>query len=432
MIVKNKFIEFSSFLLIILMLILLFISSIRITYNDFSLKSYSEHIIVIGVLGLIVYIVSKIKNFKFSKYEIIIIILSFLACLSLVNAINVDVAIWGMVNRYEGLLVILSYYVLILLASNINSKCYLKIIVTCILIVGIINLIYGFIQKGLINITSFDIINSHYRYATGFNGNHMSFGSLMSLCLPVVLGIYLKSNKLFVNIVCCLLIFAFSIGVILSGTMSIFVGIFVVCMIILIDFIIKLSKRNFNDVKYLFLKFCSLFVICFIALIIGTKFNTDLKNDILSIFNEGSDIINGNVSDEFGTGRIHIWKNTIPKIKDNYLTGIGVDNFYYAFNPPLIDITSGGYVAKAHNDYLQKMLCEGVFSGCVFIVFLLYVFVSSIKKNKNGVHYGLLLAFVCYSVQAFFNISVIRVAPIYFIVIGLLIGYNRNIEINEK
>ena len=37
------------------------------------------------------------------------------------------------------------------------------------------------------------------------------------------------------------------------------------------------------------------------------------------------------------------------------------------------------------------------------------------------------MAFTCYSVTAFFNISVIRVAPVYFVVIGLLLG-----KVSEK
>ena len=77
------------------------------------LKDYSNYLILIGILGLIIYIVSKIKNFKFNKYEIIIIFLMTLSYASLINCLDLNTALFGMINRYEGLFVILTYYILI-------------------------------------------------------------------------------------------------------------------------------------------------------------------------------------------------------------------------------------------------------------------------------------------------------------------------------
>jgi len=63
----------------------------------------------------------------------------------------------------------------------------------------------------------------------------------------------------------------------------------------------------------------------------------------------------------------------------------------------------------------------------VFIIFILIIFFKGLKKDLSPKYYGLFLAFIGYSVQAFFNISVTRVAPIYFIIMGCLIK-----EINSE
>ena len=165
------------------------------------------------------------------------------------------------------------------------------------------------------------------------------------------------------------------------------------------------------------------FVLVFLSY---TNFYPSIKNDILTLFGQTKNVIvESKVDDSYGSGRIFIWKNTIEKIKEAPITGYGIDNFAHAFNNNLF--LDKRLVDKAHNDYLQKALCEGIISGLVFVVFLLIIFFKRVFKNLSPIYYGLLLAFTGYSIQAFFNVSFINVAPIYFIIIGLLVG-----DLDEK
>ena len=95
--------------------------------------------------------------------------------------------------------------------------------------------------------------------------------------------------------------------------------------------------------------------------------------------------------------------------------------FYYAFTPRLIDPVSSFQVDKAHNDYLQRLLCESIFSLIIYIVFLTVLFFDDLKE-KNLFYKCIFLGFFAYIVSIFFNISVIRVAPIYWIIVGLLMS----------
>ena len=155
---------------------------------------------------------------------------------------------------------------------------------------------------------------------------------------------------------------------------------------------------------------------------------THLREDILELKKETTSIKEGEVTDNFGTGRIYIWKNTLEKIQENYLFGVGIDNFSLAFDNSLIDGISGFMVDKAHNEYLQIMLCEGVIKGILYIVFLLIIFFKNLVKKKDKLTFALFLSFTCYCIQAFFNISVTRVFPLFFIILGLLISDSYNLR----
>ena len=154
-------------------------------------------------------------------------------------------------------------------------------------------------------------------------------------------------------------------------------------------------------------------------------------DDVVRFSHETSEIVSGNVDDNYGTFRIFIWRNTLKVVPKYLVHGVGIDNFYNAFDEPLFLKFGDNYIEyydKAHNEYLQKLVCEGIFSCLTYIVMLFVIFVKSIKYVFDYDDYiiiSLFFAFVGYCVQAFFNISVIHVAPLFYIVCGLLCGRER-------
>ena len=132
--------------------------------------------------------------------------------------------------------------------------------------------------------------------------------------------------------------------------------------------------------------------------------------------------------DQNGTGRIYIWKVALKNAPKYLLTGIGIDQFFYINDGKIIyDPITGNAIDKAHNEYLQILLTEGIFKCITYIVFLLWIFFKGVyviikSKKIDPLLLGLFLSFTAYCVQAFFNISVTRVAPIFFIIGGLLLA----------
>ena len=115
--------------------------------------------------------------------------------------------------------------------------------------------------------------------------------------------------------------------------------------------------------------------------------------------------------------------------------GVGYDNlgfaypnkktevYYYITNNEIVkeEISGGPYVDNAHNVYLHILVASGILGLIPLLILLLYTFIHALGSN-NKLIIILLGGFVAYSIQAFTNISVIEVAPIYYIIIGLILS----------
>lgn len=422
---KNKIMELLSFLFIAFFLILMSNSVIKTIYGDISLMTYSKYIYICGGVGLLLYISSKIKNFKFNKYEIIVFVMIILSCLSLLNAIDINIAIFGKYNRYEGLLVWLSYYIFLLNAMNIKNKYYLLIIIILISTYAIYNTVYGLYQVGVLPKPSYLRIASPGTQASGFLGHPNFFGSLSCIFYGLVLGIFIKVKFGWKKYLLAILLLIANLCVIINCSMSAIVGAIVINVVCLIQIIVSIIKKQNNAWPSLGSLIIGIASFVLVFYVYGIN-HTNIKNDTMVLFNQAKDVVvDKNLDDNYGTGRMYIWKNTIEKIKEAPITGYGIDNFAEVFDHKLI-VNSREVADKAHNDYLQKALCEGIIAAIIFIVFLLIIFFKGAFSKLSPIYYGLFMSFTCYSVQAFFNISFINVAPIYFIIIGLLISALKN------
>lgn len=144
----------------------------------------------------------------------------------------------------------------------------------------------------------------------------------------------------------------------------------------------------------------------------------------------------------FGSNRGYIWSRTLPLLKNAILLGYGPDTFPIIF--PQYDYIGklkyygigGIFVDKAHNMYLQTAMNSGVVSLLAMLAIFGVYFISSMKvylKEKfNSLlsHAGLacFAAFCGYAVSGLFNDSVISVAPVFWVLLGLGIGINLQLQ----
>lgn len=149
-----------------------------------------------------------------------------------------------------------------------------------------------------------------------------------------------------------------------------------------------------------------------------------------------------------GSSRGYIWSRTIPLLKNCILIGYGADTFAYVF--PQQDFLAKYYsyaegfhitVDKPHNLYLQIFISNGLIALIAFLGICLFYLADSFrlyalrKEYRIEQIYGaaVMLAVVGYLAAGMFNDSVVSVAPMFWILLGVgcaLNTINRRLDKN--
>ena len=397
---------------------------LRLSYQNLSIS----YILFLLFNIVLIVLMNVYKKVKFDVKDIFLILLVLCGIISVIFSKDSSISLYGCWKRFEGFFQLLYYYSLLYLSSVVITKKFKKWIVSFILGFGLIHVFVAYLQV----YDAWKFIPIPYGVigmGQGLITNPNFFGSYMVLCLGISCGIYLFfEGKLLKRFLLLLVCMSFYAGLLMSSAMSGMVGFFVIILFLIIYFVylcIKRIKVKNNIISYSILSL-SLIIVSLFFILTG---KTMMFGDISKFSGQAADMMKGGYSDDYGSFRFYIWRNTIKIVPRYMLHGAGIDCFYDAFDEPLVmkySDTEMEYYDKAHNEYLQKLVCEGVVSCGSYLILLLLIFISSLKRifsEHSCLVIGLLLGFVGYCVQAFFNISVIEVAPLFWIVCGLL--YNR-------
>lgn len=427
--VVDKFSEYINYFLIFSIIVLFFRNFIC-----GHTSSYQYNIILwILIIPLLIIYLYKIKNkeIKIDKYDIIMYIFFFFLMLSTIFSIHIRVSTIGSVGRNEGLLSFIAYILVFLNAKGIKDEKMVKRIINCLLVFGIIQFIYCVFQVFF----RFDFIKVFSLYgirymASGFIGNPNFLGSIVVILLSLSTIMWFLENKkiyliltviFFVN-----LIFAQSTGPFFAYCFT-----FVFCSI----FLWIKKKIDLKKILGLFLMLIGVFIIVsnsiewYCKSVYNDNFMSHytIKGDIENTFNlmfnkdrETSDTIQGgNINAEmssqnYGSGRLAIWKNSLKIVPKYFWIGSGLDTFGWVYPDQ-----GSVFYDKAHNEYLQLLVTSGVYTLITYLVLLSNIFIDGVRSN-NKLVWILLVTFVGYVLQAFLNISVVNVAPIFYMIMGML------------
>ena len=421
--IKNKFsaelIITASFLISLIICLWVVIIHPKTTYI---LPSH-----LLRIYLIIIFLLYIIKTAKFSTInklrtaDVLLLIMGALGVISVIFAINKDMAIDGMYGRYEGIFSILTYYALFYTASNIKDEKEKKILLFVIISILVFSSIVGIIT----GLGGFDSVNRAWKNVASIPyGNPNFFGTIATLTVAAGIGIFIFFNDKKYTL---LGIFTY-----ISGVMAVYscdssgpiVGnIMVFLLVLVLQTVLCIKQKD----KKAFLHFAGKFLLT-IILYIGILFLMNYLRDgrIANEFNHNAENLKGGITaDSFMTSRMKIWKAAFREFPNYWLHGVGVDNFYYVSEYAGIN-TSKIYYDKAHNEYLQIMLTEGLASAVIYISFLFVLFIKALKSFKENVasHAWLYLccltAFFAYISQAFFNIRIIHVTPFFWIICCLM------------
>ena len=158
---------------------------------------------------------------------------------------------------------------------------------------------------------------------------------------------------------------------------------------------------------------------------------------------EFPETIGFNGKEKLASARGYIWSRSLPLLKDTLILGSGPDTFSFDF--PQHDMlgklyaygTTNMIISKAHNLFLQIGLNNGVVALIAFVILIMVYIIDSFKlyalKNKYDekqiLGSILALSVIGYLFTGLFNDSVICVAPIFWIILGVGAAVN---FINKK
>ena len=408
-------------LYIIINILYIFISSILMTYKVISYQALAiGEIVLLGINIIVSIILFIMKKYKKNIIDIFLVLLIIFGIISVIYAFNVHNAIFGEYYRYEGIFAIAYYITLLFLSSFIKE--HKKQIIYVFLFTGFFHAIFGFLQEFQLFHVPTIIHEEKYIFSTGFTTELNPYGSYMLLSLAYAIGLYMDEINPKLEYLFLSLVSLFFMGVLLSETLSCVVGLIVILGYL---FIYSLKKDLFDKFVLLLIVVCATFIFM-------QKFNmTSIGDEILETKDETQEMAKGNVKGEFGSSRILIWRTAWLYVPKNIIHGIGIDNFRYVRDgQPIIRWYDGIIIHdKAHNEYLQILICEGIFCLIAYLLLTGIITLESIKYSFKKEEVYILLPIIGYLSQAFFTFSVIEVAPIFFITLGLSIDRDNKINI---
>ena len=398
-------------------------------------NSYLPKFIVLLMCGLalLILILLNYKKLYLDKIDILLLIFGGLVAISTLLSSKIKIAIIGENNRYEGMLAFFSYILLFLSAKKFLKKEYIYKYINVMYVVVLLICILSITQYYIINI-DFPTLFSLNKYAgsSGTFGNSNFLGSFVTICLPITMAMYLISGKIKDLILSNLVFSSMLVCIARSSWVA-----FAIYFIITIIYVLYKRKREY------FIRFV-LILITFTSAF-GILSNTGRKNIINKnkiMVSEVKQATTTGVTNKMGSSRIEIWKMTIKLISRNPIFGVGTDNLKYGLYEDK-DILCNelhnfmerthSVVDKAHNEYLHIAATIGIPALLIYLMFLGIIVLRNLKVSlKDNARFILILSIIGYLVQAFFNISTIGIAPLFWIILGIISNDEVINEINNK
>lgn len=330
-----------------------------------------------------------------------------------VSKTPITLQLFGIDGRHTGLILYFNLLILLLATTIVSGIKFSEGIVKVLILVGLLNSIYGLIQ-----FNGWDPIdwNNGYSPVIGFFGNPNFQSAFIGVAASALWAFFFgNQNQLSARItaIIVLLLFFFII-VVTDSQQGIIVYIFGFA---LSSFIVILkSKKYFKITKYYGL-----------AIIIGIVI---IVLDILQKVPWNSILYKQSVSD-----RGDLWRAAWKMANDNPFTGVGFDSYeyFYRASRDLTTITMRGVSTtsnSAHNIFLDILSSGGflflaIYMGILFLVFFSAVKVFTRETEYNPYFTALFVAWLGYQIQSVISINQIGIAIWGWILSGAIIGYER-------
>jgi len=371
--------------------------------------------IMIAIIAYVLFFNRNRQNIILSREEKLILIYLSFVFLSVFFSSDKSRAIWGSLGREEGIIAISAYAILFII-----SRKYFKVnetLVKIIKVTSIIVAIYGILQFYNIDPIPRDYLRVAWRgRAFSTMGNPNFLGSYLVLILPIPVYSFIKENRIGELVVSSILYYC----LLLTFTRSALIG-FIIIILMVVVYTIK-NKNIWNRAFFLLL-----LTFLLITVFANNQSNGRIFGRFQSIGTDFNKLIEKEDGyEKAGANRIYIWTRTIELIKEKPLIGYGLDNLDTVFLDKYSDEMERMFnqiymVDRAHNEYLHIAVSSGIPALITYLIFIILCLKKGYDLTRRDIRYlPYFTAVSAYLVQAFFNISVVSVAYIFWIFLGII------------
>ena len=350
---------------------------------------------------------------KLSKVEVVALLFLLSIFVSVVFSDYRHIAMWGSYHRREGFIMWAIYVLLFILANRylfVNKKMLNVILITaCIMAIYSVLQFYGIdpIQKWALG--QIKVANSF-----GTIGNRNFLSTYVCLFLFISMSIFVFYGEKKYLIYSTILFSALLCSLTRGGWLA-----FIIYSFIGLIFIVKRKKCLIRAI----LVFITFSYVFFVINITTDNSITGRADKSLIVTNEGN--LNGSVST-----RMNILIITWNAFCDKPLLGEGPDTLQYRLEEDYIYSISDHVnkyherIDKAHNEFMDLAVNCGIVTIGLYVLLIILICIPIAKNYKDDRYKIIFLAIIGYIVQSFFNISVIMVAPLFWIFLGYCVKVN--------
>lgn len=315
---------------------------------------------------------------------------------------------------------VLGYFVIFFMASQVTSYENRKKLIVALLVVAVFHTIPAILQH--MQLWPFRVLAEEpFNPSSGLTQHFNFYGAIAILFAGLTCMIFLMKNtkKYYLWYFAALMCF---VTAMFSGSRLTWVGLAAsFCFVLVMELYQKIKGvQSMISAKRYIVLMISFAVICFLLVM--------FDNVITSQVNETARELGGDVTN-MGTGRMNMWMVGLECVKDYPFTGVGFDNFVYCYKAHP-EYNHGWIGHKAHNEYLQIFVTQGVFSGINYLAMCLYTVLFGIKRmmtideetKQKATSYILLVMLVGFFCQALFNNSATNISPYKWMIMGLILS----------
>ena len=388
-------------------------------YKDYTTQPKFYTLLILVCLLLIIHYLKIKKNkteIKWRQEYLPLVLFLGLVFLSAFASPYKKIVVYGKTYRHEGLLAFVAYVILFFSTiAIVDTKEKLKKLFKYLFISAVVISIVGLIQYFGYDLIQFE---AKQMRAESTLGNPDFAGSYISMLLPLSFVLFMYAESEFELWALGLTTTIFYSFLIATGTRSSYVA-----LLAFIPLAIYLLYQQLW--KYRKRLVVLIVVLCLVTLLLSAVNSGHSWQRFLSLFTEGHILMTGTEEEinKVGSNRMYIYKTTVPLLFKNPLLGSGPDTFQVAYPQEKYRDFKGRMLIldKAHSEYLQLGVTLGFPALIAYLWFLVVVLKKSFCaiKPKRKYQIAVFLAVISYLVQATFNISVIAVAPVLWVLLGL-------------